>query len=190
VAEREAQELRSGAQSDYQRVVEEGRRQGMAEGQVQVADLVNNARNLRQKVLQEVEPRMIDMAIDMAKAIVSYEVEHRPSTAVDIVANILNYFLSEAHPIEEMSIRKGERRIITTLHPDDLKNLERAGVRLKERLRYNVPIEFKPDEAIGRGGCIVQMDSHTLDARVETQLQEIVRILLGKAPPPDDKADS
>ena len=38
-------------------------------------------------------------------------------------------------------------------------------------------IEIKADDRISRGGCLVESDFSTIDAMLETQLQEIERAL-------------
>ena len=71
------------------------------------------------------------------------------------------------------------RDIVLRVHPDDLKALERGRPRLLERSARTQAVQLRPDASIGRGGCIVESELGTVDARLPIQLEAIERALRG-----------
>ena len=66
------------------------------------------------------------------------------------------------------------------MHPDDLKALERGRPRLLERALRAQALQFRADPSVGRGGCIVESELGTVDARLPVQLEAIERALRGR----------
>jgi flagellar assembly protein FliH len=65
------------------------------------------------------------------------------------------------------------------IHPGDLEML-RADATLSEWLKRHGsgPIQWRADETVRLGGCVVHTDRGSLDARLETQLWALHEILL------------
>jgi len=165
-AEREAQELRSRAQQDFQRSLDEGRKQGYEAGTVEAAQLLAEARALREKLIRETEPQLIKLALKVAEKIIGHELDHNKDEIAQIVGNALE------------TVRQ-QRDIIVRVHPTDLKNLEAAKPQLIARLGRAKDIDLRGDQGIKRGGCIIDTEIGTIDAQLETQLEQITNILLG-----------
>jgi type III secretion protein L len=165
-AEHEAQELKARAQQEYQRALEEGRRQGYEAGTNEAAQLLAEARALREKLIRETEPQLIKLALKVAEKIIGHELDHNKDEIAQIVGNALE------------TVRQ-QRDIIIRVHPTDLKNLEQAKAQLIARLGRAKDIDLRGDQSIKRGGCIIDTEIGTIDAQLETQLEQITNILLG-----------
>jgi type III secretion protein L len=165
-AQREAQEIKAKAQQDYQRSIDEGRRQGYEAGTTEAAQLLAEARALREKLVRDTEPQLIKLALKVAEKIIGHELDHNKDEIAQIVGNALE------------TVRQ-QRDIIVRVHPTDLKNLEAAKPQLIARLGRAKDIDLRGDQSIKRGGCIIDTEIGTIDAQLETQLEQVTTILLG-----------
>jgi flagellar assembly protein FliH len=71
----------------------------------------------------------------------------------------------------------GAERISVRLHPGDLAALEAAGA-LDAVLAPGTKVHWAADKTIELGGCVVETDGGTLDARLETQVERLRNALL------------
>ena len=165
-AQREAQEIKAKAQQDYQRSIDDGRRQGYEAGTTEAAQLLAEARALREKLVRDTEPQLIKLALKVAEKIIGHELDHNKDEIAQIVGNALE------------TVRQ-QRDIIVRVHPTDLKNLEAAKPQLIARLGRAKDIDLRGDQTIKRGGCIIDTEIGTIDAQLETQLEQVTTILLG-----------
>jgi flagellar assembly protein FliH len=63
-------------------------------------------------------------------------------------------------------------KIMARINPDDLKLLRTTGV-LDDTLPSGMPISWVSDETVLVGGCVLETDSGELDARLETQIEQL-----------------
>jgi type III secretion protein L len=165
-AEREAQELRMRAQQEFRGALDDGRRQGYEQGAQEAVHLLAEARALREKLVRETEPALIKIALKVAEKIIGHQLDSNKDEIAQIVGNALE------------TVRQ-QRDIIVKVHPTDLKNLDAAKPHLIARLGRAKDIELRGDPSIKRGGCIIDTEIGTIDAQLETQLEQITNILLG-----------
>ncbi|WP_332879680.1 FliH/SctL family protein [Massilia sp. S19_KUP03_FR1] len=71
----------------------------------------------------------------------------------------------------------GAERVTVRLHPGDLAALQAAGS-LDEKLASGTGVQWTADAAITLGGCMVDTDGGTLDARLDTQVDALRVALL------------
>jgi flagellar assembly protein FliH len=71
----------------------------------------------------------------------------------------------------------GAQQVTVRLHPGDLAALQAAGT-LEPALAAGANVQWAPDKSIELGGCVVETDGGTLDARLETQLERLRATLL------------
>ena len=109
------------------------------------------------------------LAVRIAERILGRELGQNPDAVVDIVS-------------EALSQAGAPREVVVRCHPDDLKALERGRPRLIERCRSHQAVLFRADAIFARGGCIVETELGTVDARLPTQLEAIERALRGQGP--------
>ena len=70
--------------------------------------------------------------------------------------------------------------VIVKVNPDDLELINSISDDSSLSLKDFKRLEFKEDGHVERGGCIVETNSGTIDARLSVQLEEIESELLEK----------
>lgn len=153
-ARREADRLRAQA-------VSEGRERGLAA----VTELLASARVASLRAQKHAESDLRTLAVAIAERILGHELTLRPDAVVDIVRQALGHL-------------GAPREVVLRVHPDDLQALERGRPRLLERCTRAQAIQFRVDPQVGRGGCILETELGSADARLPLQLQAIERALL------------
>jgi flagellar biosynthesis/type III secretory pathway protein FliH len=68
-------------------------------------------------------------------------------------------------------------RITVHLNPEDHKVITASNEEFRDAFDRTKRIVFKEDEAIMKGGCVVETEVGTIDARLETQLKAIKKAL-------------
>jgi flagellar assembly protein FliH len=116
--------------------------------------------NLRAVVLRQAEEDVITLAFQLTRKILQYEVrEHR-----EVLATTLKRAL--AHVVEQ-------NQVMVRVHPDDLQ----YATEIREELRLAMgdikTLAMQGDTSVGRGGCIVESNLGTIDARIEAQFEEL-----------------
>ncbi len=85
---------------------------------------------------------------------------------------------STIEKILEQNLRKiiGTNDIVIKLNPNDNKLIQKSS---KEYLASSgiTKIRFESNDNIHVGGCVIESEIGTLDARIETQINEIIRVL-------------
>ncbi len=155
-AEREANELRRAA-------LEQGREQSAAE----FTETLANAFSKRDQTLRDIEPEVLKLAVKIAEKIIGRELQTDRKAVADMVATALR------------NVRQQERLIIR-INPGDLATVEEFKTSLNHAGRATF-LDFEPDPKITSGGCIIESEVGTVDARLETQLKILERALLRQA---------
>lgn len=155
-AEREARELRREA-------LEQGREQSASE----FVETLANAYHKRDQTLRDIEPEVLKLAVKIAEKIIGRELQTDRKAIADTVAAALR------------NVRQQERLIIR-VNPGDLATVEEFKSSLNHAGRATF-LDFEPDPKISSGGCIIESEVGTVDARLETQLKILERALLRQA---------
>ncbi|MCB0751455.1 MAG: hypothetical protein KDC52_08280, partial [Ignavibacteriae bacterium] len=105
---------------------------------------------------------VINVAEKIAAKIVEKEIEHK----------------STLEQILEKNLRKiiGANDIVIKLNPEDNSRIQKSS---KEYLTSSgiTKIRFEANENIQIGGCLIESEIGNLDARIETQINEIIKAL-------------
>lgn len=155
-AELEAAQLRREA-------LEQGREQSASEFNETLA----NAYQKRDATLRDIEPEVLKLAVKIAEKIIGRELQTDRKAIADMVAAALR------------NVRQQERLIIR-VNPSDLATVEEFKSSLNHAGRATF-LDFEPDPKIQSGGCIIESEVGTVDARLETQLKILERALLRQA---------
>jgi flagellar assembly protein FliH len=115
--------------------------------------------------LTEWESVAVRLSVAIAEKILHAELERRPELASRIIT-------------EALQLAAGSAQIRLRLHPDDVRALGPACEDLLRGLIPNGSASVVPDAAITRGGCIVETQHGTIDARLETQLARLAAEIL------------
>ncbi|HEX7314753.1 MAG TPA: type III secretion system stator protein SctL [Pyrinomonadaceae bacterium] len=166
-AEREAADTRAGAQQEARELREAAYREGHETALTELNALLLEAHERRETALAEVERDLLRLAVRIAEKIIGREIETDPATLADIVATALR----NARQHETLVVR---------VHPANLPDVQsrREQIDPAGRARF---IDFVPDPRVSRGGCIIESESGTVDAQLDTQLRVLERALLGRA---------
>ncbi|MFQ5829760.1 MAG: FliH/SctL family protein [Candidatus Methylomirabilia bacterium] len=113
-----------------------------------------------ERALTETLPRL---ALRLAQAILQAELTLNPEALTGVVRTAIRAVLPARH-------------IVVTLHPDDRATLDRARARLGELLAES-ELKLETRDSLERGHVLIETEALILDASVDRQLQEAVRLL-------------
>jgi type III secretion system HrpE/YscL family protein len=176
-AKMEAERLLSEARGEAERIVAEARHEaerlrskaateGREKGLAAVTELLVGARAAAARARDEAESELRSLAVRISEKILGRELKLSPDAVEDVVAQALEH--------------AGEPRdVVVRLNPADLEAVERGKPRLLERVRSARAVSLRGDDAVPRGGCVVETELGIVDARLSTQLEAIERALRG-----------
>lgn len=164
----------------YNKAKEEGFQQGFQSGLVagtdegirRYQDQINHASTIikqaetdwERRILQS-EPFLIDLSIEIAKKVILRELFLDKQTVLQMVK-------------ETLKLSSELKEITLSVHPDDYPFIRSRIDELKSLISSQANLVILPDYLITSGGCMIRSSLGTLDARVDTQLEEIKRSLL------------
>lgn len=188
-ARREAVELRSAAKKrGYDEGYRSGRDQGTAAG-YEAAHLEAIARFERehadlvaamQRTIGEIDARKEDLRIAAEKHLLDFAVT---------VAGKLTFAIGRLHrEAARANLRRAidlvgaATKVTIRVHPDDRASLETFAESVLRRVEASPEVRIVADDSLAPGGCQVEAGGTSVDARLETQLEELLSVLLGEAP--------
>lgn len=154
-AERAARELREAA-------YDESREAALLE----FNQLLLDAHARRDAALADAERDLLRLAVKIAEKIIGREVAQDPATLADIASTALRH----ARQNEALTLR---------VNPADLATVgaHRARLDPSGRARF---LDLVADPRVLPGGCIIESESGTIDAQLDTQLRILERALLAR----------
>jgi len=165
-AQVQAQQLLDTAQRDHDAAVgrglAEGREAGLAEWHAQVQSL----RDEMKDTLEKAKPQIIKLALRIAEKIVRQKMEMTPETMLPMIDEALR------------SLR-AQSKIILRVNSADQDLLRSRCQRWKEKNPSIGEIDVIGEDAMSRGGCVIETEFGTVNATVETQIKVMERHLLG-----------
>lgn len=127
----------------------------------QYAVSVEHISSLSSQIISQTETEMVELALEIAKKVVGREVTIDREVALTLV---------------KISLAKLHNRTFAKvlLHPDDLAYMQSH----LEKADFHGSIELVEDRSISLGGCLIQTETGEIDARIESQFDEIAYGLL------------
>lgn len=167
-ARQEAEDIRQQAQEDgYRQGCEEGRHAGEQTGESVIAAEVQRIREIaesaqagRLRLLASLEGEVVELVLAVARKVIGDELLQNPET----IANIVRQAATQIANAGPLRVR---------LHPHDV---ERLGGHWSQGDNPNSDEgewELVSDERLSPGSCIIEAGAGTVDARIETQMDEI-----------------
>jgi len=156
-----ARELLDQAKAEAAAIRAEAQRSGYEEGLTQLNRILHEAKTQYGRMLHDSEPEMF------AERIIGHCVEVTPQVMLEIIHKA----------IESL---KYQKEIRIRVNPDDLGFLKENKMQLYTMLGESKEIEIVEDALVGRGGCIIDTEIGTIDARLETQLRVIEKLFARK----------
>jgi len=77
-----------------------------------------------------------------------------------------------------MQLVHDKTRAVVRVNPVDIESLSTFAPSLAARIGCAAGIRLEPDESLAPGGCLIQTERGSVDARLETQFEEVVSFLL------------
>jgi flagellum-specific ATP synthase len=102
----------------------------------------------------------VALAVAMAGRIVAHEIQRRPAISQSIVRNALN-------------MAAGYDRVKIKIHPEDGPSISRIIDGGPSGADFCGRVEVLKDRSIQRGGCLIETDFGTIDARIDQQLASL-----------------
>jgi flagellar biosynthesis/type III secretory pathway protein FliH len=131
-----------------------------------VAEVVGNLEKEADRLRTTARDELISLAVAVAERIVKKEIALDPSIITTNVQKAI-----------EMSIQKSDIEI--AVNPADRELLETYVGKITEIFSRVKRVKLVDDESVGIGGCIVRSGGGVVDMKIETQLEEIEKRLLG-----------
>lgn len=166
-AAREAEELRERAEREAQELRESAYQEGLETALAELNNILLEAHERRDAALSGAERDVLRLAVKLAEKIIGREVERDDAALADIVSAALRH----ARQQEALTVR---------VNPADLPRVQAHRERLDPSGRARF-IDLVADPRVGHGGCVIEGESGTVDARLDTQLRVLERALLARA---------
>lgn len=151
----------------YKNGYSDGFQMGTAKGQEEAArisgefnQLITDVRNQRGEIFRQAELEIVELALAIARKIISVHAELMPDIVIDSARKAVKLLLDRTSlvvkvaPEQETFIRE---------------NLDRL-YEMDDRIQK---IDIETDRRVGPGGCMLDTESGNVDARIETELQNI-----------------
>jgi type III secretion protein L len=166
-AEAEAALIRQSAEGYAREMREAAYREGYEAALEQLNLFLLDARAARDEALARAERDLLQLAIKIAEKIIGHQIERDTGTLADIVATALR----NARRSELLTIR---------VNPADLPTIQEHRERLDPSGRARF-LDIIPDPRVSSGGCIIESETGTINALLETQLRVLERALLARS---------
>lgn len=163
-AKSDAARIVADAHADAERVREQARAEGREQGRAEVAATLVAAQKLAAQRVAGAEDELMTLGVRIAERILRRQLDLEPERVTDIARGALEQ-------------ARAQRDLVMRVHPDDVSILERERPGLLARLSVSAQLLIRADESIARGGCVIDSDLGTVDARLEVQLAAIERAL-------------
>ncbi|TCZ79962.1 flagellar assembly protein FliH [Paenibacillus albiflavus] len=162
-------------QAGFNQGYEEGLAKAEAELLAKYESLLEDARAtltgahaVKDQIIHESEPFLIDLSSSIAERIIGHQLTVKPEWILDLVHKVL--------------ARRKEKGIITLcVSPKHFDYIFSAREELATSIDSQAELQILPDNTVGDDGCVVRSDYGSIDARIDTQLNEIKSALLHMA---------
>jgi flagellar assembly protein FliH len=142
----------------------------------QVNELLDSIVSSTRDYYSRVERRLVQFALTIAQKVVGDAANSQEGIATRLA--------------KEALIQARERTEVTLLcHPDDEAELTASGLDLKVVSEGIREIEVRTSHRMSRGSIILESNGGSIDATIETILEELHIALLGDEPPPNEDSE-
>ncbi len=178
-ARAEAEALLARARDEAEALREAAREEGFREGQERAREEVAQRIEALEGLLRELaewKPRLYEegraQVLELVLALVRKILGPLSEQCEEAVVYVTERALQSIADRENVTVR---------VHPDDLQAVVDAKPAFLETVDGIRQLTVVEDPSVSRGGCRVQTPTAEIDARLETQLEELVRVLRGNA---------
>ncbi|MEH7155126.1 FliH/SctL family protein [Neobacillus drentensis] len=131
----------------------------------QVQNLLEQAYVQKEAIISEAEPFLLELSTVIATHIIKQELTNNPVQFVEL--------------IKQHILRFKEKEFITVcVHPDDFDFIQSQRAHLVAVVNGETEIKIIPDYSVTAKGCIIRTAYGSVDARIDTQIEEIKKVIL------------
>ena len=131
--------------------------------------MVAAAEQETRQILQEAEPKIIELVMAISRKVIIDEVETRPTVVLELVRGALARV-------------RDQNQIIIHVSPDDYEFIMQSRRILQSVVGAEQTLTVTADAVLGKGGCLIETSFGTVEAGIDTQLDSIHRVLQGMLP--------
>jgi flagellar assembly protein FliH len=161
-AEQEAVAIREQARLEGAKVGEAQGRKLLEEATERVESLSSELAEHKSSLYREARAQVVELVLALAQKVLGGLAESQAEAVLRVAERAIQ-LLSDR---ETLTIR---------VHPEEVKLLVEAKPKILETFDGIQKLTVVKDPSVKRGGCLVQTPTTEIDARLDTQLQEIVR---------------
>jgi len=176
-----AQEVQRASQQAYAKGLAEGLAEGIQKGKAQhqqdnrqpiesLGVLLTEVANIKQKILEQAEEQVLELSLAVAEKIIHLEV----ATNREVIQGVLKEAIRHIADRDNMKIR---------IHPHDFRYMMDIKSDFMQTIDGIKNVVFEQDDAIARGGALIETLYGEVDARIDQQYQEVKTFLLGSNGP-------
>ncbi|WP_372679348.1 FliH/SctL family protein, partial [Desulfosarcina sp.] len=159
---------------------DQGRTEAIAEqqeavdqGAAALARAVEEIVRVRQQDVDRMETETVRLALAIAKKVIGHEAEYGP-----VIHHVLKAAMKKVVDTRHLTVR---------LNPQDIDTVNGFKQELILADDFGAHLRLEADEAILRGGCIIETKLGDLDARIDQQIKIIEDLLNEQLPKPATK---
>lgn len=166
-AQQEFRAMMERAEEEAETLLAEARARGEEEGRQSAAEYGELAKNVGLQLGVGLDKDALEAAVEATRKIVAAEMKARPNAIVDVVRRALGN-------------ARHQREIYIRVHPSDAAVLRQNKRELLDALSRARDLDIREDPLLQPGGCMVETEIGMVDADLNTQLDRLCRMLLGK----------
>ena len=159
----EAEKILANVKAEREEALKKGLAQGESKGLALVTEKLLALDALREKFYNNAEPEVIKLVVEIAEKVIGKIATENTALIGTVVRQALEKTIGD--------------RITVRLNPEDYKNLMETDHEFKDVIDRTKRLLFREDEAISKGGCVVETEVGTIDAQIEVQLGAIKKPL-------------
>lgn len=131
----------------------------------QAREVLENAFAGKKQIVAEAEPFLVELSIEIAKKIVTAELEQSSDKVMELVKKVMRRSRVHGH-------------ITVCVNHKNFDYVQEHRSQLLELLDGQAELSIYPDYTVQDDGCVIRTPLGSVDARIDTQLAEIKQALL------------
>ena len=135
-----------------------------ARAQNEIDETIRKAYEQRDAMMDNLEPRIFKLALEIAEKILGYELDHSENAFLSMLRQALDSVKNESH----VTLRVSSNEYVRFFKSHEVTMHTQSGT---------IKADVVNDPAVGFGGCLIETESGAIDAGVKAQLAQIARNL-------------
>lgn len=165
-ANRDAEKLKQKVETEIAEAIASEHARGLADGLQQTQVLQEKVRQLAEGLQREVEGQALETSVKIARRLLEEELDNNAEAIVSVVRQALD------------SARQ-QREIFVRVNPVHIEVLRENKSSIIDALGRARDLDFREDPDLAPGGCMVETEVGTIDARLSTQFDALALQLTG-----------